>query len=272
MAIVARKGLWLSRTGQMFPDPLSPLSPWAGSSNGQPAHSLSPDYGGLVQAMASGEMRLASASNLQLYSSTLNVVVGAGGQSDVISVTSNLVVINADVQIRGSVETYNSTEVNLQDKVVRLAYPDEATIASGMAPSEASLHGAGMQLADDVSGGRAYEKSIRWRAGGEVGRGPSGLVARGAESNCPYWEVRGGGLRLTSPARGVLRGGVPREGGPAAPSGEVSYGFCIDDREELVVYKRWTNAQGAASYQRVFTFGSTSVPYAPPSSTNVFKQ
>jgi hypothetical protein len=243
MALIARNGLWLTRKG-FASDPFS-------FTTGGVAGRL--EYDGLVQAIASGEMRLASASNMQVYSANSNVLLGAGGMSNVISVRSNLVEINANVHIRGAVESYMSTEINLQDKVMRLAFPDvgsEATI------NDAYLDGSGISLADELVGN--YEKSIKWHSA--AGIGASAFVAKGGTSNESFWELRGGGMRLTTPKRAAGRG-----------NGEVSYGMHINEREELEMYKRWTDGSGHEFFQRVFTFGSAMPADMPtPMSPNPF--
>jgi hypothetical protein len=244
MALIARNGVWLTRR-EFAADPLLP------GVHGALGQRIA--YDGLVQAIATGEMRLASTSNLQVYSALSNVLLGAGGMSNVISVSSNLVQINADVHIRGTIEAFLSTEINLQDKVMRLAYPEVGSEAS---ITDQYLDGSGIMLADQLVGN--YEKSIKWRTA--AGMGTAAFVARGGASNESFWEVRGGGLRMTTPKRASGRGG-----------GEVSYGMHINEKEELEMYKRWTDGSGREYTQRVFTFGSATPADMPtPVSRNPF--
>ena len=244
MALIARNGVWLTRR-EFAADPLLP------GVHGALGERIA--YDGLVQAIATGEMRLASTSNLQVYSATSNVLLGAGGMNNVISVSSNLVQINADVHIRGTLEAFLSTEINLQDKVMRLAYPE---VGSEALITDQYLDGSGIMLADKLVGN--YEKSIKWHAA--AGLGASAFVARGGASNESFWEVRGGGLRMTTPQRAAGRGG-----------GEVSYGMHINEKEELEMYKRWTDGSGREYTQRVFTFGSATPTDMPtPVSRNPF--
>jgi hypothetical protein len=223
MAFVARNGIYLTRSGlssnlSLPPDPKV-------------------DYGGLVQAIASGEMRFASASNMQLYSSMKELILGAGATPNVITISSNAVVINADVRVKGSVDSYTSTEVNLVDKVVRVAYPQplDAVVDA------ASLDGAGLALADTSMSN--YEKSVKWRSG----QGADAVTAtdQGSASNESHWELVGGHLRLTARRR-------------SPNSGTVSYGMRINEREELEFYKMLPSVGPVpqpAVYQRVFTVG-----------------
>lgn len=274
MAVVAQQGLWLSRAGTFAQDPLTVQIARAGGSSSS-ISSGSSNYTGLVQAMASGEMRFASGSNLQLYSAASNVLLGAGGLSNVVVVHSNLVLLNADalvqgdLRLRGCLRSTPAPEVNVQNTVVRLGFAASNEAAPAGSP-EPALHGAGILLESDADASNVYEKSLRWRAGQRVGQGAAGLVSAGGASNGPCWEFRGGGLRLTAPVRAPGRAGVAHSN----TVGEVSYGLHINEREELVLYKRWTVPGSNASaefLQNVFTFGSTGAPFTQPTSPNPFR-
>lgn len=226
MALQLRGGVWLSRAEP--PPPLAPASTRAG----------------ILQAMASGEMRFAAASNVHVYSSASNVLLGAGGVSNVVTVLSNLVVINGDVHIRGNIEAYTSTRVHFQDKVLQVATPcNQDTTA--VTPDE--LDGAGIMLAPATSPAEhVFERSLRWRAGGAEARPP---MSPGGASNAAYWELMGGGLRLSAP-----RG---------SNGARVSYGMHVNERQELEMYKYVLDeGTGAQHYQRVFTFGGTGAALA----------
>ena len=209
MALLAHRGLWLTRSG-FARDPMTPAA-------------FAPDamlHDGLVQAMATGDLRLACASNLQLYSSAHNVLLGAGGMSNVVSVSSNLVEIRGDVLVLGSLDAVATTELHVRDKLLRIGYDG----GGGVVP-DVALDGAGIELgggAPAAAGVPAsyYEHSFRWRRA--AGAGLGAMLTPGGASNEPFWELRGGGLRLTTPCRA------------AGGSGEVSYGMHINDREELV--------------------------------------
>jgi hypothetical protein len=248
MAFVARNGIYLARAPRFAADPFDTASA------ATPATPV--DYSGLVQAIASGEMRFASACNMQLYSATSNIVLGAGAARDVITVSSNVVVINADVRVRGSVDSYTSTEVNIVDKVLRVAYPQPSNAPVGVA----DLDGAGLQLADAAVAAN-YEKSVKWRSGLAADAPPAQPASEHASaSNESFWELRGGHLRITRPR--------------ADPSSTVSYGLRINERDELEFYKASLDpAAGATTYQRVFTMGSAAEPgITLPTSTNFFFQ
>ena len=245
MALQLRGGVWLSRAEPAAAAPLS-------------------SHAGILQAMASGEMRFAAGSNVRVYSAASNVLLGAGGVSNVVTVQSNLVVINGDVHIRGNIEAYTSTRVHFQDKVLQLATPcnDDAT---RLEPEE--LDGCGLLLApvSSARGEQVYERSLRWRAGGGGGAAADEAAGAGAAaaqaapppfaahpSNAAYWELAGGGLRISAP-----RG---------SNGARVSYGMHINARHELEMYKYMLDEGGAEHYQRVYTFGGTPAPLAMPAS------
>jgi hypothetical protein len=139
------------------------------------------------------------------------------------------------------VDAYTSSEVNLVDKVVRVAYPQPANAVV----DAASLDGAGLALADESTAN--YEKSLKWRSG------PGGSPSASNES---YWDLRGGHVRLSA---------------PATANRAVSYGMRVNEREELEIYKLVSSA-GAELYQRVFTMGAdvSSPGFTLPVSANPF--
>ncbi len=219
MALVTRNGLWLTRQAPQegFQDPFTRhffdhASPWIGRTSPIP-----PD--GLVQAMASGAMRLAAGSNVQLYSAESNVLLGAQGVSNVLLVSSNAVTIHGDLRVRGAVDAVTTTELFVRDKIVRVAVPQSASALV----AESDLDSAGLALAAG-----AYDKALLWRQGG------AGALSVGRSA--PYWEAVGGMLRLTLPARA--------DAAKTAAGGRVGYAFAINAQEQLEIYKHWTDAVG----------------------------
>jgi hypothetical protein len=77
MALVARNGVWLTRTG-ILPDGAGRLP--AGM-----------DVSGVVQAIADGNIRFASSNNVQLYSAASNITLGCSGLPDVLRVEAGRV-------------------------------------------------------------------------------------------------------------------------------------------------------------------------------------
>jgi hypothetical protein len=239
MALVARNGIWLTRSTQFASDPFSPLA-------------VQTPFGtdGLVQAIASGEMRLAAASNVQLYASLSNVLLGAQGTSNVLSVGSNAVTIFGDLRVHGTMDTVSSTLLHLNDKVVQVSVPGAP--GDHVMVSEADLDGSGLAVAPG-----AYEKSVLWNAGAAFLR----------SSNTPYWQVRGGALRVVVPARS--------NAGLTEAGGETGFQLGINDNEEVELLKTWKDgAVGALHAQRIMTWGCEDAPASLeallPKSTNPY--
>jgi hypothetical protein len=243
MALVAHNGLWLTRQG-FAPDPLHPLSP--GVSPVGPQGVL---HDGIVQAMASGELRLAAGSNLQIYSAMGGVKMGAGTVTDVVTIRQDGVDVRGSLRILGTLDAVASSDLQVRDKLVRVSHE-----GAGCNLSDEVLDGSGIALGSDA---QLYERSVRWRKGlAESAQDAS--MAPGATSNAGFWEVMGGGLRITCPTK-------------ADPNRRVSYGMHINEQEELVMYKAWSAAPDKPmAYQRVFTFGSTSTPLQLPTSSNPY--
>lgn len=236
MALVARNGLWLTRA--------SPAVETASAVR----------TSGLIEALATGEMRFASTGdNMYIASLTSNVVIGSFGTPDVITVGSNTVTVNADLQVVGTVQTVHTADLYVQDYVV--------SVACGALPGDsASTDGAGVIVgAPSNFDGTPDERSVRWRAGQVAGTVASVASAPGGASNGPGWDVRGGWLRLTATVPGS-QGGQPWAG--AAVDREVSYGFRVNELDEMELFKRTlpsacNNDDGAASYRCVVAFGGS---------------
>ena len=256
MAFIARNGLWLTRDTPTagFADPftaaLLPGSSLVGSTSPLP-----PD--GVVQAVATGMMRLAASSNLQLYSAYSNVQVGAQGASNVLAVGSNSVTVYGDLNVRGAVNALMTSELFVRDKVLRVAVPDNSNVVL----ADGDLNGAGVALAPGT-----YDKSILWNAGAALG---ANFASSLLSSNAPFWEVKGGALRLSMQARGDYS--------RAAAGGTVSYSFRINGQEELEIVKHWTDAMGGPEHQmRVLCLGAplaasdTTAQFTFPTSANPY--
>lgn len=241
MALVARNGLWLSRV------------PLYGSNA---TNALRTD--GVVEAVASGRLTLSSlGGEVCLSSRSSNVVIGAGGNASAITVSSNAVVIDADLRVLGVLETVNTNDLNVADVLISVAY--------GSLPSDATAvtDGAGLLVGTGpATDGKASERSIRWRAGlSPLSADPSVVApsSAGGASNAGCWDVRGGSLRLTS----------------ASSSREVSYGLRVNELSELELFKRVqplpASVASVASYRRVACFGgvaSTAGALQLPTSVN----
>jgi hypothetical protein len=198
----ARNGLWLTKA-------LPPQVP-----------SLRTD--GMIQAIASGEVRLASS-----YS---NVVIQAG-ISDVLTVTSSNVTVNANLLVNGTIDSIYSSDLYVKDKTVIIgAILDADGCNVGGSNSNVALNnGAGIS----IGGGDA--QSLRWNSEGS-------------------WTFRGGGLKVIASASNAY-------------GGEIAYGFSINAATlALEVYAVMSNASGT-SRRCVASFGppsTSNVLTSPP--------
>jgi hypothetical protein len=205
----ARNGLWLTKASP-------PQVP-----------SLRTD--GMIQAIASGEVRLASS-----YS---NVVIQAG-IADVLTVTSSNVTVNANLLVNGTIDSVYSSDLHVKDKTVIIgAILDANGCNVGGSSSNVALNdGAGIS----VGGGDA--QSLRWKR--------PALAADGEGS----WTFRGGGLKVVASASNAY-------------GGEITYGFSINAATlALEVYAVLSNASGT-SRRCVASFGppsASNVLTSPP--------
>jgi hypothetical protein len=217
MSLIARNSLWFARDSAFAADQML--------SAGIPGLINTSPSGGMVQTMASGAMRFTCASNLTLYSAESNVSIGAFGVRDVVVVNSNGVFINGDVRVTGGVETLSTTELTIQDKVIRIAHP----LDIGGAINDTDISGAGIVVGPTIS---SNIRAIKWFQ--EYDDVPS------------RWDVRGGGWHISR----VFDGG----------NRVVAYGMQINDREELeFVRHEYSNDKSndgvGGKHQSVFVLG-----------------
>ena len=187
----------------------------------------------------------------------------AGAASPMMSVLSDKVVINGNLQIQGTLDTINTTETNLwiQDKTIQLATSSNAMVIDGLATnSEAGVRIAGFPATacntdpyfisasnnpTDVNG---YTKALLWNYGVD---GISALGTSNIEKE-PFWELRGGSFRIThtklvTDGNGVVTG-----------SNEVSFGFRVNHLDELELVKKYFSpSESNYIFKRVAKFGKT---------------
>lgn len=199
----ARNGLWLTKASP-------PQVP-----------SLRTD--GMIQAIATGEVRLASS-----YS---NVVIQAGS-ANILTVSSSNVTVNANLLVKGTIDSIYSSDLYIQDKtiVVAAVLDTNGCNVPALSNTNASLNdGAGLS----IGGGDA--QSMRWKT----------------DSNGGAWTFRGGGLQILASSSNAY-------------GGEISYGFCVNPASmALEMYAVLSNASGT-SRRRVAVFGPPSISNAAP--------
>lgn len=213
MALVMRNGLWLTKTA--------------------PADALLPPRStGMIEAVATGQLRLASLSS--------NVSVDAGGQLGVITVGSNSVVIQANLDVRGAITAIETNDLYVRDQLICVASTD-LPYSTGE-KKEDLTDGAGLLVGNSASDTTPSEVSLRWHKPAATGQQP-------------VWEMMGGCLRLTR----VL----PSTGD------HVSFSFSVSDAGELEVTRRtapFGSTEATAKYQKVATYGRPATGTRPASS------
>jgi hypothetical protein len=220
------------------------------------------------------EVSLSAASNASYDVGTINRHIFMVGGVEVLSIMPNtnqnretdfLVKFMADVEMKGTTNSINVTESNLdvQDKLIRLAYNvDGAHPIDGVANEGAgifidgvpSVTSAGVANSNDTAG--YYEKSLTWHKNGtsdDVGVQKVGAawVSDTAGPAASFWQLSGGDFRITKKYDATVRtlNNVDRVAGDS-----VSYGFRVNEFEELEFYKCTKNASGS-TYKRVSKFG-----------------
>jgi len=168
---------------------------------------------------------------------------------------SNLITINGSLDVVGMINSVSVTEQTLEiaDKYIVLAHNSNIseTIVDGvLTNNSAGLMIAGMPSAiTDQSVGSniaSFEKSIKWY------NGSGGMAdARSNVSSEPFWEVKGGGIRITSvkPTNNWASEGV------VTATDMVSYTFRVNERKGLELVRTVDNGAGGLKYDRMVVFG-----------------
>jgi hypothetical protein len=213
MAFVAQNGLWLTRG--IPTDPFPPTS-----------------EGSFIQAVAKGEVKLASLESRVTITSESDVYMGTTAMPGLLRVGRN----GDTVAVEAAALDVRSGKLRVHDAELMLGARDTQNETTPEA-----IDGSGILAGMRMSGGA--ERSVRW-ARGHAASLPATEAATtsmaGARSNVGCWEVRGGGLRIVA----------------ETADKEVAYGFRINSSLELEIYRRDTVlATGAETFRRVGRFG-----------------
>jgi uncharacterized protein (DUF2345 family) len=161
------------------------------------------------------------------------------GASDIVYIDGTTLRVNGNVEIKGVVDSINVTNsyLNVQDKLINLAYTSNGTIKDGADNTGAGMIVTGVPTGcNSVTDAAFYEKSLKWNmAGGMSQLGTANF------SNDSFWEMRGGGFRITH---------------NKSATEELSFGFRINNNDELELVKKYKNGAGYV-YKRVAKFGLT---------------
>lgn len=166
--------------------------------------------------------------------------------SNMFIIEQDTITINANLDVMGTINSINvtNTELEVQDKTILLSAPedDSTVIEDGDDNTRSGLLVAGFPEGVDSNieeNQEKYEKSMRWHY--NVG-GIDDMLTRDGLTKESYWEVRGGSLRLSA-----YKG----------DGTDISFGFRINERDELEFVKRWTDSSDVEHFKRVAMFGKT---------------
>ena len=151
------------------------------------------------------------------------------------------VTVRGDLNLLGAINSINTTVTNLEvmDKIVTLAYPSNPAVpvVDGAANDRSGLRVEGLPSNVSTDPAELYDKTFLWHSS-TAGVQQLGTSNANAES---FWEMRGGSMRL---AHKKTNGTV------------VSYGFRINQQDELEIVKYTkTSTDAVPRYHRVAKFG-----------------
>lgn len=194
-----------------------------------------------IKMLANGDAEL-SASNYSFF---------AAGGAKMVEIYNDKVVINGNMQLKGTLDTINITDTNLfiQDRTIELAHTsNDLPPTDGLVNDKSGVRVAG--LPSVVSGSNLtasqsniYTKSLLWNTG-VTGIPSLGSVDADKES---YWELKGGSFRITHTKTELDPNGAPKE---------VSFGLRVNHLDELELVKRSWTASGYVM-RRIAKFGRT---------------
>ena len=172
-----------------------------------------------------------------------------------VQISSNLVKINANLQVAGVIDSINVTQQNLlvQDREIFLSYNSNsyATMLDGQDTNDLSgivIQGKSKNkdgVIMNSSDSNIYEKSFKWNYNtGVFNHQATGL----AES---YWEMKGGSFKLTK----MNPTAFDAVDNHVTASNPVSFTFRINLNQELEIVKSFKKTNGESSTAIVAKFG-----------------
>ena len=180
-----------------------------------------------------------------------------GQNNTILHIDGDKVQILGNLEVEGTIDSISvqQTVLQVQDHTINLSHSSNLVIGDsntyvtdGIANDKSGIIVAGLPESvpqfSAASNEQYFGKSILWNKNG-------GMVDTLGTSNFaaePYWEVKGGALRLTQAAN-IVRD----NNGNVVSSSNVSFAFRINDFSELEIVKFY----GEGSAQRVAKFGRT---------------
>ena len=202
------------------------------------------------------------------YDVASNVDFTVGG-TNILSIEQDKIVVRGNMDIEGTINTidYNVTELHVEDRTINLSYNSNGDIVNdGIINTKSGIVVEGLPYVTDVNIGQniytdaiyqpIYEKSIKWNYndtddvdGFMNNIGVGGIATSNIQSES-YWEVKGGGLRLTA-SRPVFDQNMNITG-----SNVISFGLRINEHDELEFVKKYISGNKYV-VKRVAKFGRT---------------
>jgi hypothetical protein len=213
----------------------------------------------------------AGAGTITETAGVINTSTGLGGinytvgGNEILKIQNDRIVVNGGIDIMGTLNSIDTTvtELHIEDKTVILSHSSNGIIHDGSQNTTSGFVVEGIPFTTDfniplnVADSNVlpmYEKSIRWNyndaddvTGFVANVGMGGLGTSNIESES-FWEVKGGGLRLTA-CKPVFDGA-----GNCTGSNVVSFGMRVNHLDELEFVKKYMSG-GKYVVKRVAKFG-----------------
>lgn len=201
----------------------------------------------------------------------INTSTGIGGVNytvagnEILKIQNDRIIVNGGIDIMGTLNSIDTTVTDLfiEDKKIVLAHSSNGTINDGVQNTtsgfvvEGTPYTSDLNIPLNVADSNIlpmYEKSIRWNyndiddvAGFVPNVGIGGVGTSNIESES-YWEVKGGGLRLTA-CKPIFDGS-----GNCTGSNVISFGMRVNHLDELEIVKKYFSG-GQYVVKRVAKFG-----------------
>ena len=171
----------------------------------------------------------------------------------IFSATSNTVIINGNLQVAGVIDSINVTQSSLlvENKMIYLAYSSNTQVSDDLV-GQAGIVVEGMGLKTlaiptAASNIAAFEKSVKWN------NGSAGMYINNTAAAESFWEVKGGGVRITSSCAQLDNATQSY----ITASNPISFGFRINTSSgELEIYKMYIpSGQSTTTTTTVAKFG-----------------
>ena len=223
----------------------------------------------ITGSSTSGDLELAASHDAKMSASNSNIFVAPlhafkdSANLDIITIRegsglpsgSNVLTVYGNVDVTGVINSISITEQTLEisDKTIVLSHNSNIneTVDDGLITNDGAgvvIDGMPAQILDhtNTSNIETFEKSLKWNYG------TAGMAAlRTDVATESYWELKGGGLRITS----VNANNDWASDGLVNDTDTVSYTFRVNQRKGLELVRSIQVNGGPISHSRVAVFG-----------------